>query len=125
MSHPIPDPNFEGMSLLTKFQMMRSGPGGAAVTQTVDGLTRLEQALNESVSTTQSVLGDVGVQWQGQAASNFQGSLGKSGSWAQTTSQAPFMAAPTCRPTPPPTTAPATPSPTRPRPGPSAKRLAP
>jgi PPE family len=89
MSHPIPDPNFEGMSLLTKFQMMRSGPGGSAVTQTVGGLTRLKQALDESVSTTQSVLGDVGVQWQGQAASNFQGSLGKSGSWAQTTSQAP------------------------------------
>ena len=89
MSDPLPNINWAGKSLHEKYTMMHSGPGGAAVEHNFRALAALKQALDRSVATTGSMLGEVGVSWQGQAADAFHGSMSTSRGWAQASGQVP------------------------------------
>jgi uncharacterized protein YukE len=89
MTDPIPDINWAGMSLGQKYQMMHSGPGGAAVVPVAEALGKLAPRLQQSARTVQQVLDSVRHSWQGAAASAFTDVMQKSGQWAQQSSSVP------------------------------------
>ena len=87
MTAPIPCFDYAHMPLQKKYDMMHSGPGGAAATPQADNLGKLAQRLTMSSDMVHSTVGAVGVSWQGQAATAFNGSMQQAGQWAQQGSQ--------------------------------------
>jgi hypothetical protein len=89
MGAPMPNMNWAGMSLQQKYQMMHSGPGGSAVAPCADSLNSLAQQLNEAADTVRQGLSGIGVDWKGDAATSFNGSMQKAQQWLRQSSQVP------------------------------------
>ena len=83
MAGDIPEVNWASYSLASKYQMMRAGPGSAAVAPAARTLGVLAPAFSESSDVIQAALRGTGVEWQGQAATAFAAKMSQATEWAQ------------------------------------------
>ncbi|HWN36739.1 MAG TPA: hypothetical protein VNP03_28560 [Pseudonocardia sp.] len=74
---------YEGYSLETKYGWLQQGQGAAAVTEGADFLAELAGDFAESERTIRTVLGRLGVSWQGAAAEQAAAALGAVADWAR------------------------------------------